>query len=120
MGFEETAITNSIKEFFKKNLPRESFYWKISDRYTRGRPDLVLLTSNSKTMLAIFFEVKKPSEKARKVQDYFFVKVKHLGDKFLSKCHLGERSIHGYVVRSADDVKVILEDLGVIDETLLF
>lgn len=76
--YKEAWLTAQVKALLDSLKPH-LWYWKVSDRYTIGIPDIIGL------YYGIFFaiELKKPGKKPRKIQSFMLARIKKAGGKVL-------------------------------------
>lgn len=86
----ETQVKIKIIKHLKKNYPG-IWYWKISDKFYSGIPDLLVIYKGRH----IFFELKTVKGKATKLQLYTIEQIRQAG---------GE----AYVVRTPKEVDQVL------------
>jgi hypothetical protein len=86
---KESSVTKAVREYLTS---LDCWFWKVSDRYTSGIPDIVGVYRGR------FFglELKRPGGARRKLQDHNLRKIRDAG------------GVAG-IARSVADVKRILE-----------
>ena len=73
----EGKLTKKVKTFLDK---QPIFYWKVSDKYTSGIPDIV----GCKGGKFFAIELKAPGEKPRKLQTMIIRRIKNSGGDVLA------------------------------------
>lgn len=86
----ETSLKNAIRRMMKKEFP-DLFYRKLSDRYSLGIPDNVVVYHG----VTFFYETKVPGKEAAPIQRYTINEILDNGGK-------------AFLFKSVEDARIVL------------